>query len=799
MTRLLDSPLVDPAAVAAALDGLRDRGATCQAYMRAGGSNVCVNAVNAGSDAWPRYSESASRRAATGGRRLLPVIDSGEVDGRLWIAYDMGSATSLADARGRRLLPTATSLRVLLDVARALDGAAAEGVFACELPPGSMFLSGKGARLGDLGTAREVVARVEYELEGDPAYVPPEVLRGQRAGERSGVYLFGALMHYLLTGGPPYNARPGPPANGQPELPASIKAVVATATAEDPEVRPPTVSEAHDMARRALRGEPPARPRKQRPAAKRASKPAAAMQAAPKRVTPKPEAAKRGSARRVTPKPEAAKLEAAKPPIRRRLAARGCPRWCAHPRIRRRPASRRLARAGAGSRSDRHGRGYVGDRAFRRASCRFGRPDPVGPGAGFPSSRARREPAARASARSPAGPAWCAPGLASRRRGLGALLDSDQPGHPRGHVPDDVRPEPASASAMRAHGVHAEAPRREGAASRRRDRGFAASRRCRRDADRRARRCPRQTGKRPHAEPPAPRRTGARRDTPTRRGHPARVGLSRGHRSCRARRSRGLREAGGGGRQRGGRALGRGERAGSPHRRSARGWNRRRPLTRCAPLAHRRRRLRPLRAVASYRLGRRRLAGGPVYPSQTHAFAPTFRAASLEAPVSISRSRSATCCAASWSRLSTASRSSSSAAIPSPSISRRVASTNRAARWPASPSGRSRSARSLTVSRDSSITRSIALTISSGVCAPSPTLLSVCLALRQISLACSAKSLCEGASSPSQDATVSASRLRRIGASRVMPGAYPRRNPVTKGVRAAGPPGCARSRPCAPA
>src|ERR687895_263689 len=301
MTQLLDSPLVDPAAVAAALDGLRDRGATCQAYMRAGGSNVCVNAVNAGSDAWSRYSESASRRAATSGRRLLPMIGSGEIDGRLWIAYDMGSATSLADQRGRQLLPTATSLRVLPDVARALDGAAAEGVFAYELPPDSVFLSGKGARLGDLGTAREALAGVEYEVEGDPAYVPPEVLRGQPAGERSGVYLFGALLHYLLTGGPPHNARPVPPASGRPELPASIKAVVATAMAEDPDRRPPSVSEAHDMARRALRGEPPARPRKQRPTATRASKPAAAKHAAPKRVTPKP--------------------EAAKPPIPRRFAA----------------------------------------------------------------------------------------------------------------------------------------------------------------------------------------------------------------------------------------------------------------------------------------------------------------------------------------------------------------------------------------------------------------------------------------------------------------------------------------------
>jgi protein kinase-like protein len=338
--------LVDPAAVAAALDGLRDRGATCQAYMRAGGSNVCVNAVNAGSEAWSRYSDAASRRAATGGRRMLPVIDCGEIDGRLWIAYDMGSATPLADLRGRRLLPTATSLRVLLDVARALDGAAAEGVFACDLPPDAVFLSGKGARLGDLGTAREALGGVEYELEGDPAYVPPEVLRGQRAGERSGVYLFGALMHYLLTGGPPQNARPGPPANGQPELPASIKAVVATATADDPERRPPSVSEAHDMARRALRGEPPARPRKQRPtktgAAKRAtakhatletptakhdSKPAAAKRAAAKRVTPKPEAAKPEAAKLEAAKLkaaklEAAKLEAAKPPIRRRFAAK---------------------------------------------------------------------------------------------------------------------------------------------------------------------------------------------------------------------------------------------------------------------------------------------------------------------------------------------------------------------------------------------------------------------------------------------------------------------------------------------
>jgi protein kinase-like protein len=260
---VLDSPKVDgAAAVAVAVEALRDRGATCQAYIRTGGTKVCVNAVNAVGRGWPEYSEAASRRAAAGGRRMLPVLDGGVVDGRFWIAYDMGSATSLADHRG--LLPTSTCLRVLSDVARALDEAGAKGVFASELPPDSIFLIGKGARLGDLGTAREGLAGAKLDLDGDPSYVPPEVLKGKRADERSGVYLFGALLHYLLTGTAPPPGRAAPHESRHAELPASIKAIVATTMADDPANRPPTVSEAHEMARRALRGEPPAPARKRR-------------------------------------------------------------------------------------------------------------------------------------------------------------------------------------------------------------------------------------------------------------------------------------------------------------------------------------------------------------------------------------------------------------------------------------------------------------------------------------------------------------------------------------------------------
>jgi hypothetical protein len=327
VTRLLDSAKVDDAAVAAALDDLRDRGATCQAYIRAGGTNLCVNAVNGGGGGWSAYSEAVSRRAATGGRRMLPVLDGGEIDGLLWIAYDMGPAMSLADHRSRHLLSTVTSLQVLSDVARALDEAAAKGLFPSELPPDSVFVTGKGARLGDMGTAREGLRRATFELKGDPAYAPPEVLRGKCAGERSGVYLFGALLHYVLTGAAPPLRRPERRESRQPDLPVSIKAIVATAMADDPGNRPATVSEAHVMAKRALRGERPARARR-----RRGTKPAAA----------KAEAAKRGAANRPARR-LAAKQGAPDAPARRPAAKRGAPDSPA-----RRPAAKRvIPKAGA--------------------------------------------------------------------------------------------------------------------------------------------------------------------------------------------------------------------------------------------------------------------------------------------------------------------------------------------------------------------------------------------------------------------------------------------------------------------
>jgi hypothetical protein len=327
MASVRHSPKLDHAAVAAAIEDLAGRGETCQVYMRAGGTNVCVNAVNAGKRRWADYLEAGSARAAIDSRRMLPVLDIGDVDGQFWIAYDVDSAKSLAELRNRGPLPTTTALQVLSDLAQALDDAAGEGVFASELAPDSVFVTGKGARLGDLGTARAGLAGARFELHGDPAYVPPEVLRGKRAGERSGHYLYGALLHYVLTGAAPARRPAASPGNGHLDLPASINAVVATAMADDPDSRPHSVSEAHEMARRALRGEPPARarrPRRTKPGGARRGTPraAAAEQTPPRRVAAKRGAPRVAVTKRANPRAAAAERVASTVATAKRAASK---------------------------------------------------------------------------------------------------------------------------------------------------------------------------------------------------------------------------------------------------------------------------------------------------------------------------------------------------------------------------------------------------------------------------------------------------------------------------------------------
>jgi hypothetical protein len=234
----------DEARIVAALADGPGLGASYKMEVTLGRRRLRVDAVRwpESDDARSRYAAAVSRRAEAQPHRLLPVAATGSFDGCHWVAYEIGSALALDSEPGSRW-PAGACLDVVSDVAQGLEAAAAEGLLAHELGLGSIFVDARfGVLIGDLGTAREAFGAA---IAVGSSYAPPEVLRGQGAGQRSAVYVCGALLYELLAGGPPQH---GPLTQRRPDLPNAIDLVLARALARDPLER---YSSAVELCRRA--------------------------------------------------------------------------------------------------------------------------------------------------------------------------------------------------------------------------------------------------------------------------------------------------------------------------------------------------------------------------------------------------------------------------------------------------------------------------------------------------------------------------------------------------------------------
>jgi hypothetical protein len=227
-------------------------GRTHEIHLAIRGRRICVNAAfrpAAAPNGQAAFSAVSARRAEARADRLLPVIATGCHDGCYWIAYEYGAAVPLA-SEGWRRWPAAAAVDLLSAVARAVDDAASQAVFAHEFGPGSVFVDPRvGPLVGDFGSAREAFGNPSVEEERMSAFVPPEVSSLGRADARSGVYAAGALLYALLSGGPP---TPEPVTHWRPDLADGINLVLARAMAPDSLERYPTASELCDNARRAL-------------------------------------------------------------------------------------------------------------------------------------------------------------------------------------------------------------------------------------------------------------------------------------------------------------------------------------------------------------------------------------------------------------------------------------------------------------------------------------------------------------------------------------------------------------------
>jgi len=172
---------------------------------------------------------------------IVPVIDHGNH----WLAMQYVSGGDAdSELRAGRMSP-AQAVRIIADIAEALDFAHAQGVMHGDVKPSNFLLADDDrALLADFGTPPFVR---DGQVLVSAAYASPEMLRGKEVDGRSDVYSLGCSLFRLLTGKPPFfdaeskdavvqahlHREPPRPTQFSPWLPPAMDDVVATAMAKD--------------------------------------------------------------------------------------------------------------------------------------------------------------------------------------------------------------------------------------------------------------------------------------------------------------------------------------------------------------------------------------------------------------------------------------------------------------------------------------------------------------------------------------------------------------------------------------
>lgn len=154
-----------------------------------------------------RFRREATAVACIQHPNVIVVHRMGEQDGRPYIASEF------VRGRGLHQLTAPLSSREVLwigtQLARGLAAAHRSGILHRDVKPSNAVLSDTGeVKLIDFGLAHvcDGTAQLHGLFEGTPAYMAPELWRGEPGSFQADVYALGAVLFYLCTGAPPHHA-----------------------------------------------------------------------------------------------------------------------------------------------------------------------------------------------------------------------------------------------------------------------------------------------------------------------------------------------------------------------------------------------------------------------------------------------------------------------------------------------------------------------------------------------------------------------------------------------------------------
>jgi len=186
---------------------------------------------------------------------ILPLHDSGAVDGTIFYVMPFIAGESLRDRLTReKQLPIADAVRIVQEVASALDYAHRQGVIHRDIKPENILLHDGRALVADFGIALAASSVGGSRLTetgmslGTPTYMSPEQAMGERTLDaRTDVYALGCVLYEMLTGDPPFigstaqaivakvmTEKPVPPSAVRDTVPEAVEDAVLTALAKLP-------------------------------------------------------------------------------------------------------------------------------------------------------------------------------------------------------------------------------------------------------------------------------------------------------------------------------------------------------------------------------------------------------------------------------------------------------------------------------------------------------------------------------------------------------------------------------------
>ena len=203
-----------------------------------------------------RFLREARFAAAVDHPHVVSVFDTGEQDGRLYLAMqwvDGQELRALIDREGR--LAPERAVLIGVQLAEALQAVHDAGLVHRDVKPSNVLVRDiRGhdhAYLTDFGIAKAPAAQDGLTrtglVIGTPGYLSPEQIRGEQPGPGSDLYALGCVVFEALTGQPPFpgdddlaarwaQANSPPPAASSvcPALGSRYDAFLARALAVDP-------------------------------------------------------------------------------------------------------------------------------------------------------------------------------------------------------------------------------------------------------------------------------------------------------------------------------------------------------------------------------------------------------------------------------------------------------------------------------------------------------------------------------------------------------------------------------------